>query len=76
MPIRYIREAPNPNDVEGNLEKLATEFPDWDFWWSPSFGVKYCAGRKGEIGSINHDRPEGVAEQIRKGEEQWKSVPE
>jgi hypothetical protein len=66
MPIRYLQEAPNPDDVQENLERLAAEFPDWDFWWSPSFGVKYCAGRTGERGSIAHClTPENVAEQVR-----------
>lgn len=65
MPIRYVQDTPNSNDVEKSLEKLDAEFPGWDFWWSPSFGVRYCAGRTGELGSIHGQTPEVVAEKIR-----------
>lgn len=66
MPVRHIRETPNPDEVEENLEKLAAEFPDWDFWWTPNIWPHYCAGRAGEKGSIFHGTPEDVAGQIRK----------
>ena len=69
MSIRYVRDDPNPDYVEDNLEKLAVSFPDWDFWWSPTFGTEYCAGRPGERGSIFHTTPEGIAEQITQGGE-------
>lgn len=65
MPIRYIRETPNPDDVEDNLRKLAEEFPDWDFWWVPAIMGEYCAGRPGKRGSVFHGTPEGLAEKIR-----------
>lgn len=69
MPIKHIRDEPYPDYVVENLEKLAAEFPDWDFWWTSAFGHEYCAGPPGERGKIFHRTPDGIAEQITRGKE-------
>lgn len=61
-----VETYPRPETIQENISRLAVEFPDWDFWWSPCSGGNYWAGRVGKKGRIKQRTPDAVAEQIAK----------